>query len=166
MDTQGQRDAQRLRDEGLTLAEIAGRLGYKSPSSAWKLLNPERNQERMRKDNAKRNEVKREWERRNRASCPECGQPMRAGSRSVSHRPTRCRKCRTLAERTNVDDRAQRIERWWAEGLKLREIGERLGWTEAHVGVEIGRLRAKGYDLRYRQPQRKYHFVEGGGASG
>ncbi|HKN43832.1 MAG TPA: hypothetical protein VJW23_07895 [Propionibacteriaceae bacterium] len=90
------------------------------------------------------------WEQR--VSCPQCGNKMLPES-------TLCEGCRD----DEVDHRARQIETWWAEGLTQREIADRLGWTVAHVGVEINILREKGYDLPYRRstfPKGKPRFPE------
>lgn len=151
-----QAEARRLRDEErLSVQQIAERMGYKNHASAWKLLNPERAREMERRSNKKRGPAKRAHENAHRAPCPECGQPMQAGSgyggrKDAQHKRDRCFDCFTMMRRTEVDDRARRIEKWWAEGLKMKQIGARLGWTENHVHDEIDRLRGKGYDIPYR----------------
>lgn len=58
----------------------------------------------------------------------------------------RCQLCR----REDRHERAERIERWWAEGLTLRQIAAKLEWTTNHAGVEVRKLREMGYDLPFR----------------
>jgi transposase-like protein len=79
--------------------------------------------------------------------CATCGARV-----SLKERYDRCRPCYLRAEHDRVDARAQRIVAWWAEGLSIREIGERLGRTANYVNVEINRLRSAGYDLPFRYP--------------
>lgn len=93
---------------------------------------------------------KRRHENACRASCPDCGAPMRAGSGYPKGAPKRCRSCNDLIGRTQVDERAQKFEKWWAEGLSLKEIAKRLNRSIGYVHMEMDRLRSKGYDLPYR----------------
>jgi transposase len=75
---------------------------------------------------------------------------MCAGSGGRSNKPERCKDCWAWREAGRVDARARKIEGWWAGGLTLREIADRLGWTKGHISHEIHRLREKGYSLPYR----------------
>jgi len=100
--------------------------------------------------NARRRAAKRAWEREHyKGTCERCGGPT--GKR---HRERLCWSCWVEQEQERVRLRAEQIVAWWAEGLTLREIGERLGWSKGHLSMEMHRLRGKGYDLpyRYRRP--------------
>jgi len=141
------RDAvERLRGEGLSYAEIARRLGCSS-AGVLKAANPERAVEYARRDRARpgRREAKREsdW-RTSRAPCKGgCGRLIwkRSGSGY-------CSDCGEVAQRAR--ERTETIVRMWGEGATLREIATVLDSTKATVGVDIARLRKRGYDLPYR----------------
>lgn len=139
----------RLRGEGTTYREIGERLGL-DQTTVWNLGNPERYREKLRRSNVRRAAAKRAWERdpANRAKCADCGAPT--SSTPAPSAPKRCKRCHLAAETRRVVERAHRIERWWAEGLTRREIGERLGWSDSRIGVEFARLRAAGFNLPYR----------------
>lgn len=114
-------DARRLSAKGLSNAEVGRRLG-RSGSAVWKVLHPEKVKEINRKDAAERNDYKRQWERDNRASCPECGHPMKAGSVSASKRSERCRACHLAGlERRRLEMVALR-----RRGMKNVEIARQL----------------------------------------
>lgn len=91
---------------------------------------------------------KRKCEESHRASCIDCGDSLSAGSAWKGR--LRCQPCWSEFAWEQHADRDRQIEEWWNEGLSLREIGERLGWTEKHLTVEIHRLREAGYNLPYR----------------
>jgi transposase len=138
--------ARKLREEGWGYQRIADR--YKvSVATAYRYSNPE-SLERKRENDARyrdknrdrRRKQDRESRLRTRPNCPRCGNPM-------AHRSVLCEGCRA----DEVDRRARQIEKWWAEGLPIWEIAEELGWSEVHAGVEIVRLREKGYKLPYRR---------------
>ncbi len=134
-------EAKRLRAEGLMLKEITERLGR--PRSTVHAA--------VTEENVRRRAYKRVWDREHyRGTCERCG-----GLTGKRHRERLCRPCWVEQEREPVHARAERIVAWWAEGLALAEIRERLGWSKGHLSMEMHRLRAKGYDLpfRYRRKQ-------------
>lgn len=141
--------AQKLRAEGMSYGEIARRLGV-SKSVVLKRLNPELAREWRRRDAARPERIvaKRAWSDANRQRCTDCGGP----TGSARGRVKRCRGCEIARRNRLTAERGHQIERWWAEGLTLAQIGERLGWTTVHVAVEINTLRKKGFDLPNRRP--------------
>lgn len=127
-------EAKRLRAEGLTYREIGERLG-KPLSTVTSAVY---------------------WQREHyRGECIGCGGP--------TSRPgvPRCWSCWAAAQHERIEPRTQQIVAWWAEGLSLREIGERLGWTRVRVSEEVRRLREKGYSLPYRYTMRAGKRVAG-----
>jgi DNA-binding CsgD family transcriptional regulator len=134
-------EAKRLRAEGLVWREIAERLGRPRSTVHAAVTNI----------NARRRAYKRAWDRENyRGTCERCG-----GVTAHRNRGRLCRACADVRRAEPVHARAEQIVAWWAEGLKLREIGERLGWSKNRANVEVVHLRAKGYDLPYRRVPRK-----------
>jgi transposase len=132
-------EAQRLRQQGLKMREIAERIGV-TPSCIWKWLNPERTREfhASPKERARR----RRWEEDSRELCPECGSEMAIGSRLPSRRSERCASCRSDAARA----RTVRFIRLREDGLNNREIAEREGVSTAAVAQSL--CRADRYGLR------------------
>lgn len=131
--------AQEMRQAGFKFREISEEL--KAPiQTVWGWVNPDRRNGRAI-DPARTRVLDLEYNKRNRRSCSRCG-----GDRPRQFTGPICKRC----IQDDVDSRGKQIERWWAEGLTLGEIAERLGWTEKHVGSELHRLREKGYELPYR----------------
>ena len=127
--------AKRLRAAGLTYREISEHL--MRPLSTV--------QAAVAGENARRRAAKQAWARAHyRGICERCGDPT--GKR---HRHRLCWSCDLERRAEPVHARAERIVAWWAEGLSLIQIAARLGWSVGHLGGEIHRLRAKGYNLPY-----------------
>jgi IS30 family transposase len=147
--------ARELRAKGWTLQQIGLRFGV-THGAIWKWLNPEKTQEKWRRENAdpKRKAAKRAHEKACRRNCDDCGDLLGAGSGYPGACERFCPTCWHLREAERVDKRARQIETWWADGWSLREIQDRLGWSKGHVAMEFHHLRALGYDLPYR---RKHH---------
>lgn len=59
------------------------------------------------------------------------------------------------------EQRAQ-IERLWAEGKTVREIGAEIGWALSTAKVKISQLRAQGYDLPHRRTPEQVARIAGG----
>lgn len=99
---------------------------------------------------------KRAGDDRGRAVCTRCGSSCGArtawsnAAEAYGRRSGLCGSCRAVVEAERVAERARQIEAWWSDGLTLREIAERLGWSIGHLKVELFRLREDGYDLPYR----------------
>lgn len=158
-----------LHAEGLSDREIGEQVGV-SASTVWKLRHPERTREMIRRDNARRAETKRAWAKdpANRVVCSVCG--GLTGSTSGQHRDRRrpdgdrrCRACYLAEERKRIAERGHQIERWWAEGLTIRQIGDRLGgWSKARATVEVVRFRAKGFYLPYRRTPEQVARIKAG----
>lgn len=147
--------ARDLRAEGLPYRQIGEQLGVTGPC-IMKWLNPERTREWNRRSEAKpkRKTAKRDHEKRTRRTCA-CGNPMGQGSGYPSYPHKQCEECLILEERARVDERAQKIVAWWANGLTRVAIAERLGWSLERVSVEMHQLREKGYALPYRYKHHK-----------
>ena len=138
-------EARRLRERGYSYARIARRLGV-SESAVYKGLNPDRAREYNRRSNARRNASKREWDRtRGRATCPRCGGPMGAGSRSPSKRREQCWRCWLDQARR----RHELIAEGYRRGLAAREIAEQIGVSVHSVHTTASRLRRAGVDVPY-----------------
>lgn len=144
--------ARGLRAKGLTYREVGEAMG-ESKHQAWKRCNREKVNAGCRRYKATHRERMREYDReyseRNRHTCPDCGHVFGKKSSTESGRPAvgvtgRC--CPGCARA-----RRERIVAWWAEGLSMREIRQRLGWTQSHLAVEMFRMREVGYDLPYRR---------------
>jgi transposase len=115
--------ARELREEGLSYEKIKAELGVGgSTLNEW--LNAD----------VKANRVS----RRMSAVCS-CGNAMTPES-------TFCRGCRS----EDAEQRRRQIEAWWAEGLAMPGIADRLGVTVGCLARDIDELRAKGYNLPYR----------------
>lgn len=131
--------ARELRERDWTYAQIGIRLGV-TGSCVHGWLKPEWLAEKRRRSNAKRHEAKRQWERDNRAACPQCGAPMGQGSRCPSARPELCRDC--------VQENARRKQLQYIdlreEGLTNREIEERLGLPFNTVANALAKARRDG----------------------
>lgn len=104
----------------------------------------------------RRREYKTAWDRGARMDgryalpCPKCGRRMGSKSAHRPHTPQQCRACWEGGARGRYDQ----IVEWWAEGLSLREIASRLGWTTNTLGTTMARMRAEGYDLPHRYAMR------------
>lgn len=146
--------AQAMREDGHVLREIADVCGV-SDSAVWHWLNPERSAKLRAKDNSRpgRREREREQALQKRAHCSTCGSPL--GVWSSRRGSTRCYPCYSAEELARTAERGHHIEGWWAEGLTLKEIADRLDWTVNHLFQEVHRLRAKGFDLPYRYTEGK-----------
>lgn len=143
--------AKQLRADGLPYREIGERLGVHL-HTAFRWLNPdyEEAQRQVARGYKDRNREAmrvygREYRRTHKGKCSSCG-----GEMERQHDGGVCLACRE----EEVHRRAEMLERWWAEGLTLKEIASKLGLTVNHVGSELNRLRKKGYNLPYRRKQR------------
>jgi len=134
--------ARELREQGLVLREIGERLGVHQVT-VWQWLNPGKTRDKQRKDAAKRGPAKRQWERDNRAGCPQCGSEMGQGSRSPSKRFDRCAACR----RTNARSRWGRLISLREQGLTNREIASATGTTAAAVASTLYTAGQHGFEV-------------------
>lgn len=142
--------ARELKDQGLSNAEIARRLGV-TPSAITKWLNPEKTQEWNRIQNAKRHQAKLRWQNEKdrspegRGECQSCGQLKGIGM--GRHGVTGiCIYC-IGAEH---DRKGTEYERLWAEGKKFREIQKEMDWSPGMVRKMLDEYRGQGYNLPYR----------------
>lgn len=138
------KQARELREDGLTYDAIGRRLGV-GKTTVWRWLNPEA----AKAENANRRPAQRAYERAKRAKRA-CGALLGPGSAYPSHARTRCAACHRAEEAERVAVRGHKIERFWAQGLSLREIADEFVWMVNHLTVEMHGLRAKGFDLPYR----------------
>jgi hypothetical protein len=139
----------------LTRSQIARLVGCTS-ATVTKALNPEKAAEWRRRDNLKRKDSKRHWEREwarspeGRATCTGCGGPMGIGS--AKHGGALCRGC---VER-RADARIARIADLYNAGYKLREIAAELGTSLNSIRRETFRARQRGLiGYRYKAYERK-----------
>jgi DNA-directed RNA polymerase specialized sigma24 family protein len=88
--------------------------------------------------------------------CVDCGAATSGSEGRGARAPQRCHACaaRRAAARSSERAAPRRalIERLWAEGRSVREIGELMGWAENAQKSKIARLRQLGYDLPHRRP--------------
>jgi hypothetical protein len=108
-----------------------------SEAAVWKVLNPERAREVVRRSNAKRRPAKREWDRahaEDRYDKCECGMRKKKTS-------SRCDDC----ARAVAEARRQLAEGMWADGWKESEIREVLGT------FQVGAARQGGWNLPHRR---------------
>lgn len=138
--------ARKLRAKGATYKAIGEQVGV-SASTVVRWLNPgaaERSRTASlawkRRNRKRHNAHCRRWYYDSKVPCPRCGQPMTQGARL-------CRACRS----DDADRKARQVEQWWAEGLTISEIAERLGTTVSTVRVSMNHWRRLGYDLPYRR---------------
>ncbi len=139
------KSAKELREQQeLTYREIGERLGV-CAATAWKLLHPERTQQLSAKDNSRpeRKAAKRQWEKDNRAVCPQCGGKMRAGSRCPSHRPNLCRPCIRANRRAKIIRFIELRER----GFTNREIERQESLPYNAVAGLLSQARAEGFQV-------------------
>lgn len=123
MDRREFAEAKKLRSWGLSYREIEAELGIpRSTVNEW--LNPTVREARLHRGDA---------------LCPLCGGRMKRLS-------TRCIGCRSA----DAENRALEIEEWWAEGLKMAEIAQRLGISVGCLAGELDTNRERGYNLPYR----------------
>jgi len=136
-------EARRLRAQRLSYGHIARVLG-RPKSAVWRACNPDRAREMHYRYNHApgRQEAKNASAREHRPRC-ECGAPM-------ARHATRCMPCNRAAEAALKD----RVVTLWAAGMTTPEIATEIGWTTRSVRVWISTLRAAGYDLPYRRPDR------------
>lgn len=85
-------------------------------------------------------------------TCVDCGAATYNGTVPP---PKRCHECNgrrggELSRRAAEPHRAE-VEAAWAAGLTTREMCERFGWTGKYSYTNIGKLRARGYDLPHRR---------------
>jgi transcriptional regulator with XRE-family HTH domain len=128
--------ARELRAKGLTYQKIADRLEV-TRGAVWKWLHPEKVREWDRRENAKpgRKIAKRAHADACRRGCADCGDLLSAGSDYPSAPERYCTTCHRTREAERVGERARQIEAWWAEGLSLREIEDRLDWSKGHLAM-------------------------------
>lgn len=143
-------EARRLAAQGMRPAQIALALD-RSPSAVSKALNPERAREYWMRENNKpgRNAQKRAIDNAHRSACINCGGLLAPASEWRGYK--RCKDCHLIHQRAAHRERDLQIVAWWAEGLTMREICARLGWSKGHLSCEIHRLRARGYSLPHRR---------------
>ncbi len=132
--------ARDLRQGGALYREIAEELDVSVTTvcewitgrvTAWKKANPER----VREQNLRRNDAKREWEDAQRADCPQCGQRMGAGSAMPASRPDKCAAC----HRDDARLRTVHFINLRSQGLTNREIARAEGVRENVVASVLSR---------------------------
>lgn len=144
--------ARELRAAGTGYQEIADSLGI-GCSTAYSWINSERVAP-YRNGRAIDPERARAYDRvygaTHRSECERCGGDRPRGN----HGGGLCEAC----IQDDVDQKGKSLEEMWANGLTIKEICSRLGWTKGHFSVEIHRFREKGYELPYRYKLSKPRF--------
>lgn len=112
------------------------------------------NHERFLELERARGPYKRAHRNNARRQCPECGQPMGAGTGYQGNGVELCRDCWTAKNSRQRHERCARIQAMWLAGKTLREIAEALDSTPGSIGVTIVRMRQKGWDVPYRYRRR------------
>lgn len=141
-------EARRLRAAGLTLAQIANRLGYAQPASAWALLHPDETRARRARDNARRAPARRAWENEHDRGVCACGATMAVGTRRRGFEV--CRDCYEETMAVGTAMRCERIAELWSRGLTQREIAAELHSTPSSINTTMARMRRSGWDLPRR----------------
>lgn len=130
-----------LREQGLTVSEIAAATGIARSTVGDYLLGDEHNY-KVRQQRV--------------PPCPRCGQPMLGWQPS---RPaTGCGACRAA----DADAHAREYVRLWAEGKTLRQIAAHFGYSLGAAPRELHRLRERGYDLPFRYPKERVSNIRAG----
>lgn len=139
--------ARELRAEGLTYSAVGKQLGT-SYQTIRRWLDPDYAEKVRQISRAYKAQHRkalraydREYDERHKAECPECGAEV-----NRRFNGEKCMACRADSR----DRRARQIESWWAEGLPLKKIAERLGWTKGSLSREMYWMREVGYSLPYR----------------
>lgn len=149
--------AMKAADPSLSNGEIGSRLG-RTRSAVWKALNPERTSELRRAENAKRQPIKNEWQNKAdrtatyRAVCESCGGLCGIGS----GRSRQSRLCVSCIARRH-EERCQKIEALWAEGVPIKEMTVLMGVSRHGLNELLSEMRKSGR-LPYRY--RAYQEVE------
>ena len=85
----------------------------------------------------------------------DCGAATSGSAGRGSRAPKRCQACASRLAAARARERAAPrravIERLWAEGRSVREIGELMGWAQNARESKISRLRQLGYHLPHRR---------------
>ena len=86
--------------------------------------------------------------------CADCGAPTSGSEGRGPRAPQRCQACAgthaAARSRERAAPRRALIERLWAEGKTVAEIGELMGWSATARRSKISRLRQLGYSLPHR----------------
>lgn len=132
--------ARQLQREGKTAREIGEQLGVaRSTVSEW-CSDPER-----RKHAARRAAY--------RGDCHQCGAAT-DGSDGPGRAKELCATCSLERLHDGVRARSasirREVEQAWADGLKIREIAQRLGWSANAMSAFIVKARREGAALPYR----------------
>ena len=87
--------------------------------------------------------------------CVDCGAATSGSAGRGPRAPKRCQACASRLAAARARERAAPrravIERLWAEGRTVREIGELMGWAQNARESKISRLRQLGYHLPHRR---------------
>jgi transposase len=128
--------ARKLREQGLSYAEISEQLGISystaydyvtEATTRWRREHPDR----LREQNLARNDAKREAEA---GECERCG-----GRVSDGKRFDRCNECRRTEERSDTAERAERFIRLRERGLLNHQIAELEGVSMQAVATVLYR---------------------------
>jgi hypothetical protein len=145
------------RNPGMSNGEIGRLLGVTN-SAVWKVLNPERTREMVRRDNARpeRRVRKTQWDRDNyehayKNECA-CGEPKM----KVHERCQGCADATAAVRRTLT-------EGMWADGWTCAEIAAALGHSTNGM---IPAMRRRGWDLPHRRTPEQVARIRAGVLAG
>jgi hypothetical protein len=91
-----------------------------------------------RKDNARRRDYKRQWEREHDFAVCACG------NKTSSKRTPRCDACRLAELRRGREAKDALVEDLWAADVPMKDIARALNTTVNSLGGRIHRLRKQG----------------------
>lgn len=100
----------------------------------------ERAQKRTVERRARQRQENREARRR--GTCTTCGDPMGVGVRDDGV----CTRCKRIAK----EQKWHRVQVMFLDGVPVRIIAERMGWSLGMIAVEMNRMRSEGWNLPYR----------------
>jgi len=146
-------EAQRLRDQGLLVREIAKRMGVPKESTVgnW-LSDPDGSKSRERKE-------------RYREPCERCGVLMNGSDGRGPNRPKHCQYCNLVDSTVRMGALARhrvlvaqkrwaKIAEMWNAGAGGEQIAAALGTTSGCVWSTLHRMRAQGWDVPPRRARR------------
>ena len=134
---------------GVSNAQAAREVGV-SASAVWKWANPEKAAEMQREDNARRAQVKREWDQEpSNVTCSACEEPLT--NRQATHGIRQHADCYAEVRAFQKQWRREEIFELWDRGLTSGQIAIKLGSTRTAINNEVMRMRREGWDLPYRR---------------
>lgn len=131
-----------LFEQGMPMRRIERDLGVPY-GRVRRICMPDDMRERDRRDNARRNAEKRQWEQEHdRPPCPKCGQPMSVGAHRDGYK--QCQRCVSAAAGERMTEMVRLRNE---EGLDTREIAARYDVAPHVVAKVLSRARAAGFEV-------------------